>query len=115
MTAKEAEEIAKIISDGIEASEGSDSPLYVLISLIVIAGPATARYVKKVFVKEIKSIVDTQLEQVSEMLRIMGMHIDELQAVKEKGEKNEKDIKKNRDHINNIKRVLREEDKKKAG
>lgn len=108
MKPEELEQLVEALKEG--AGEAT-SPLYILVSIMIVFIPMAARYVKKSFREEVSTIVGKQLETINnlieenskkhsdqmdnnaEMMRIMELHISELSHVKDTQEKHGKRIK----------------------
>ena len=110
MTPEEVKDITEALINGLKTEAVSNSPIYVIISIVVTATPFALRYFKRVFVKEIEKVVGKHMAQMDDMFRIMEMHIEELKYVKieqedikEAQEEIKKDVKKNTTFIEKLK------------
>lgn len=82
MSAEEIEILFTSFKDAIKAEETSNSPIYVLISVVVVIAPFVFRYFRKTFVSSIEKVMKVHVDKMDDMFRIMEMHIDELAHVK---------------------------------
>lgn len=90
MTATEIEQIANAVKGAAEQDQGL---LYILISVLIAAGPVAVRYLRNGFKKEVESVVEKTIEPIKDLIKarheenekmftIMQLHIDELTHVK---------------------------------
>jgi len=92
MTPEELQKIGDAINKGADSNSGF---IFILLSIMIAAGPVIVRYLKKSgekavtdvvqkTVEPIKDLIETRHKENERMYTIMEMHIEELKDVKEK-------------------------------